>query len=50
MGKANLGSITLLQWNLKPASVKACLDRWCAMLGDHAGEKASESAMIAIVR
>jgi uncharacterized protein (DUF2235 family) len=49
MTSANLGSITALQKPWTPAGVKACLDRWCKMLGDHHDEKASECGMCAIV-
>jgi len=45
MTTANLGSITPLQWNLTPAAVKKCLDRWCRMLGDQ-----SQSEMAGTVR
>jgi hypothetical protein len=50
MGKANLGWITNLQKRMTPAGVKACLDRWCKMLGDHHDEEASECGMTRVVQ
>ena len=48
--KANLGSITRLQWQWRPAGVTRCLDRWCEMLGDHHDEEAAERGMRTLVR
>ena len=49
MGKANLGSITALQWQGTPAGVNKCLDRWRKMLGEHDVE-AAKTCMIRIIR
>jgi hypothetical protein len=50
MRKANLGKIAALQKQRTPSGVKACLGRWCQMLGDHHDERASECGMTGIVR
>jgi hypothetical protein len=50
MNRANLGGIMPLQWNLTPAGVKRCLDRWSRMLGDHHDESTSRCEMTGIVR
>lgn len=50
LSKANLGRSTDLQVALTPSRVLACLDRWCAMLGDHDRRPSGACAMTSLVR
>ena len=50
MNRANLGSITPLQWSWSPAKVKDCLQRWQKMIDVNANATAAREAMTGIVR